>query len=122
MSNEPDAERRATADSTDWNPRWTWAAGAMISALHDLRRWAEVVATGKLLSPQTQAQRLKTLPTGFPGLRYGLGIFETGGWIGHNGSIPGYQTVTVYLPSKKATLVIMINTDSSSEGQEPSTL
>ncbi|MFF3379622.1 serine hydrolase domain-containing protein [Streptomyces sp. NPDC002680] len=110
------------ADATDWNPSWAWAAGAMISDLHDLRRWAEIVATGKLLSPQTQAQRLKTLPTGLPGLSYGLGIFETGGWIGHNGSIPGYETVTVYLPSKKATLVIMINTDSLSEGQEPSTL
>ncbi|MFJ2648488.1 serine hydrolase domain-containing protein [Streptomyces sp. NPDC087420] len=112
----------AVADATDWNPSWAWAAGAMISNLHDLRRWADVVATGKLLSPQTQAQRLKTLPTGFPGTTYGLGIFETNGWIGHNGSIPGYETVTVYLPSEKATLVIMINTDSTVDGQEPSTL
>ncbi|WP_371660213.1 serine hydrolase domain-containing protein [Streptomyces sp. NBC_00280] len=112
----------AVADSTDWNPSWAWAAGAMISDLHDLRRWADIVATGKLLSSGTQAERLKTLPTGIPGLSYGLGIFETGGWIGHNGSIPGYETVTVYLPSKKATLVIMINTDITSGGQEPSTL
>ncbi|MGW8884577.1 serine hydrolase domain-containing protein [Streptomyces sp. NPDC055749] len=109
-------------DSTDWNPSWAWAAGAMISDLHDLRRWAEIVATGRLLSPETQAQRLKTLPTGFPGTSYGLGIFETGGWIGHNGSLPGYETVTVYLPSQKATLVIMINTDVRRGGQEPSTL
>ncbi|MFH9727500.1 serine hydrolase domain-containing protein [Streptomyces sp. NPDC017254] len=110
------------ADATDWNPSWAWAAGAMISDLHDLRRWAKVVATGELLSPETQAQRLKTLPTGFPGTSYGLGIFETNGWIGHNGSIPGYETVTVYLPSQKATLVVMINTDSRAGGQEPSTL
>ncbi|MBP0450379.1 beta-lactamase family protein [Kitasatospora sp. RG8] len=109
-------------DSTDWNQSWAWAAGAMISDLHDLRRWAEVVATGRLLSPQTQAERLKTLPTGFPGTSYGLGIFETGGWIGHNGSTPGYESVTVYLPSRKATLVLLINTDVSYQGQEPSTL
>ncbi|MEU6226559.1 serine hydrolase domain-containing protein [Streptomyces sp. NPDC047042] len=112
----------AVADATDWNPSWAWAAGAMISDLRDLRRWADIVATGTLLTPQTQAERLKTLPTGLPGLSYGLGIFRTGGWIGHNGSIPGYQTVTVHLPSQKATLVIMINTDIPSEGQEPSTL
>ncbi|WP_055532451.1 serine hydrolase domain-containing protein [Streptomyces graminilatus] len=112
----------AVADSTDWNPSWAWAAGSMISNLHDLHRWAEIVATGKLLTPETQSQRLKTHPTGLPGLSYGLGIFETGGWIGHNGSIPGYETVTVYLPSKKATLVIMINTDITSGGQEPTTL
>lgn len=109
-------------DSTNWNPSWGWTAGAMISNLHDLRHWAKVVATGELLSPKTQAQRLKTLPTGFPGLSYGLGIFNANGWIGHNGSIPGYESVTVYLPSKKATLVILINTDITYQGQEPSTL
>ncbi|WP_369193279.1 serine hydrolase domain-containing protein [Streptomyces djakartensis] len=109
-------------DATDWNPSWAWAAGAMISNLHDLRRWAPIVATGRLLSPETQAQRLRTLPTGYPGTTYGLGIFETNGWIGHNGSIPGYETVTVYLPPRRATLVIMINTDVMVEGQEPSTV
>ncbi|HEY9330882.1 MAG TPA: serine hydrolase domain-containing protein [Streptomyces sp.] len=111
-----------TEDATDWNPSWAWSAGAMISDLQDLRRWARIVATGELLSPATQAQRLRTLPTGIPGLSYGLGIFETGGWIGHNGSLPGYETVTVYLPSQRATLVIMINTDITSGSQEPSTL
>ncbi|MCT4357737.1 beta-lactamase family protein [Streptomyces sp. Je 1-79] len=110
------------ADSTDWNPSWGWAAGAMISDLHDLRRWAKIVATGELLSPQSQAERLRTLPTGFPGTSYGLGIFDANGWIGHNGSIPGYETVTVYLPSQKATMVLMLNTDISAGGQEPSTL
>ncbi|MEY9967071.1 D-alanyl-D-alanine carboxypeptidase [Streptacidiphilus sp. MAP12-16] len=112
----------ATVDSTDWNPSWGWAAGAMISNLQDLRRWAEIVATGALLRPHTQRERLKVLPTGFPGTSYGLGIFVTNGWIGHNGSIPGYESVTVYLPSQKATLVIQINTDISFQGQEPSTL
>ncbi|MEU9736908.1 serine hydrolase domain-containing protein [Streptomyces sp. NPDC048002] len=109
-------------DSTDWNPSWAWAAGAMISDLPDLRRWARIVATGTLLSPRTQAERLKTLPTGIPGTSYGLGIFDTNGWIGHNGSIPGYETVTVYLPAEKATLVVMINTDITHAGQEPSSL
>ena len=110
------------ADTTHWNSSWAWAAGAMISDFQDLRRWAKIVATGTLLSPQTQAERLKVLPTGFPGTSYGLGIFETSGWIGHNGSTPGYESVTVYLPSQKATMVLLINTDISSGGQEPSTL
>ncbi|MCH5671262.1 serine hydrolase domain-containing protein [Streptomyces gilvus] len=110
------------ADATHWNPSWAWAAGAMISDLQDLRRWAEVVATGSLLSPRTQAQRLRMLPTGVAGLSYGLGLFDANGWIGHNGSIPGYETVTVYLPAQRVTLVIMINTDSTVQGQEPSTL
>ncbi|WP_406457926.1 beta-lactamase family protein [Streptomyces sp. NBC_01622] len=112
----------AVADSTDWNPSWGWSAGAMISNMRDLHRWAKIVATGTLLSPETQKQRLKTLPTGFPGLGYGLGIFDSDGWIGHNGSIPGYETVTVYLPSQRATLVVILNTDITYGGQEPSSL
>ncbi|GAA2765400.1 hypothetical protein GCM10010103_44410 [Streptomyces paradoxus] len=50
--------------------------------------------------------------------RHGLGPELT---ERHNGSIPGYETVTVYLASQKATLVIMINTDVVAGGQEPST-
>src|SRR5207248_2197379 len=62
------------ADTTHWNPSWGWAAGAMISDLHDLHRWAKVLATGTLLSPATQAEREKfiTVP-GFDGDGYGLG-------------------------------------------------
>jgi D-alanyl-D-alanine carboxypeptidase len=111
------------AAATDWNPSWGWAAGAMISTLDDMRIWAPALATGKLLTPQMQAQRLQTV--GSPGMPpqdgYGLGIFNLGGWIGHNGSLPGYQTVAVYLPPKQTTMVILINTDIEYQGSEPST-
>ncbi|UUU41548.1 serine hydrolase domain-containing protein [Streptomyces sp. NBC_00162] len=109
--------------ATDWNPSWAWAAGAMISDLMDLRSWARTVATGTLLTPKTQAERLKTTSiNGIPGAGYGLGIFNVQGWIGHNGSLPGYETLTVYLPEAQATMVVLLNTDILHEGQEPSTL
>lgn len=110
--------------ATDWNPSWAWAAGAMISTLEDMRIWAPALASGKLLTPEMQAQRLQTVAT--PGMPaedgYGMGIFNLGGWIGHNGSLPGYQTVAVYLPESQTTLVIFLNTDIAYQGQEPSTL
>jgi D-alanyl-D-alanine carboxypeptidase len=109
--------------ATDWNPSWGWAAGAMISTLDDMHIWAPALATGKLLTPEMQAQRLQTV--GAPGLPpqdgYGLGIFNLGGWIGHNGSLPGYQTVSVYLPENQTTMVILINTDIEQQGSEPGT-
>ncbi|MFJ8014886.1 serine hydrolase domain-containing protein [Streptomyces sp. NPDC096339] len=108
--------------STDWNPSWAWAAGAMISDLPDLRSWARTLATGSLLTPATQAERLKTTPMDVPGAGYGLGIFDVQGWIGHNGSLPGYESLTIYLPQEQATLVVLLNTDILSDGQEPSTL
>ncbi|MFD9000322.1 serine hydrolase domain-containing protein [Streptomyces sp. NPDC059582] len=115
-------------DTADWNPSWAWAAGAMISTLDDLRIWARTVATGvlpdgnTLISPFTQKQRLTTAPTTIPGAGYGLGIFNVDGWIGHNGSLPGYESLTVYLPSAQTTLVVLLNTDIDHKGTEPSTL
>ncbi|MCX5377296.1 serine hydrolase [Streptomyces sp. NBC_00091] len=109
-------------DSADWNPSWAWAAGAMISDLEDLRSWAKTLATGTLLTPATQAERLKTTSIGIPGAGYGLGIFNVQGWIGHNGSLPGYESLGVYLPEEQATLVVILNTDVLDDGQEPSTL
>ncbi|MFC5029457.1 serine hydrolase domain-containing protein [Streptomyces sp. DSM 41987] len=110
-------------DATNWNPSWGWAAGSIISDLHDLHHWAKVVATGTLLTPATQAQREKFIPVpGFDGAAYGLGLFNTHGWIGHNGSLPGYESVTMYLPKQDATMVILLNTDILHDGFEPSTL
>ncbi|MGW4890956.1 serine hydrolase domain-containing protein [Kitasatospora sp. NPDC004240] len=112
----------AVTDATDWDPSWGWAAGAMISDLEDLKSWARVMATGTLLTPATQAERTTWPPTGVPDTSYGLGIFINHGWVGHNGSLPGYQTVAVYLPAAQATLVIISNTDIAYQGSEPSTL
>ncbi|WP_405834500.1 serine hydrolase domain-containing protein [Streptomyces sp. NBC_00105] len=109
-------------DAADWNPSWAWAAGAMISDLESLRSWARTLATGTLLTPATQAQRLKTTSVGIPGAGYGLGLFNVQGWIGHNGSLPGYESLGVYLPQEQATLVVILNTDVLHDGQEPSTL
>ncbi|MFD5465789.1 serine hydrolase domain-containing protein [Kitasatospora sp. NPDC127059] len=109
-------------DSTNWNPSWAWTAGAVITQLGDLESWAKTMATGAIISPASQTERLKTLPTGDPGVTYGFGLFDNGGWIGHNGSMPGFESVAVYMPDAQATLVLLLNTDVISQGQEPSTL
>ncbi|MGW3448877.1 serine hydrolase domain-containing protein [Streptomyces sp. NPDC001076] len=116
-------------ETAGWNPSWGWAAGAMISDLDDLRTWARTVATGvfpdgtAMVGPAVQKQRLTTPPTGIQGTGYGLGIFDVQGWIGHNGSLPGYESLTVYLPSARTTVVVLLNTDISYKGDiEPSTL
>ena len=100
-------------NATDWNPSWAWAAGNMISTLEDMRIWAHALATGTLLSADTQRVRLDIAVPMDPQRSsfYGLGIFNVGGWIGHSGSIFGYQTIVLYLPQTQTTLVIFINTD-----------
>ncbi|MFF0794608.1 serine hydrolase domain-containing protein [Streptomyces spiralis] len=107
-------------DATDWAPPGG-ASGVMISNLHDLRSWASTLAEGTLLSRATQAERLTMLPTGKEDVRYGLGIFDVHGWIGHNGSLPGYQTLMVYLPNAKATLVMHTTSDINVGGKSLTT-
>ncbi|MFF7474036.1 serine hydrolase [Streptomyces sp. NPDC008092] len=116
-------------ETAGWNPSWGWAAGAMISNLDDLHTWARTVATGvfpdgrAMVGPALQKQRLTTPATGIRGAGYGLGIFDVQGWIGHNGSLPGYESLTVYLPSTRTTVVVLLNTDIGYHGDiEPSTL
>ncbi|WP_242676705.1 serine hydrolase domain-containing protein [Rhodococcus sp. ABRD24] len=101
------------AVATDWNPSWGWAAGAMISTLDDLRIWAPALAKGDLLHADTQQQRLQTvaLTEGQEDAGYGLGLFNIEGWIGHNGSLPGYKSVAVYLPERDLTMVVLVNSD-----------
>ena len=99
------------ADATRFNPSWGNAAGQMISNLDNMKRWAKALGEGTLLSAAMQKERLTWAPYGPPTFRYGLGIGYYNGWIGHTGTLPGYNTGAYYLPSKKAVLVIQVNTD-----------
>jgi D-alanyl-D-alanine carboxypeptidase len=112
-----------TVNPTNWNPSWGWAAGAMISTLSDLHAWARDVATGRLLTPATQRQRERFLPIrGLAGAGYGLGLFDVNGWIGHNGSLTGYESLVIYLPSRRATVVVLVNSDVNHRGEALTTL
>ncbi|MCP3816825.1 beta-lactamase family protein [Streptomyces sp. A3M-1-3] len=114
-------EDGTVAEATNWNPSWAWAAGAMISDLNDLHTWVPALADGRLLAPETQKQRLAFRPIGYPDVSYGLGIMRVNDWIGHNGDLPGYETLAVQLPSRRATLVILINSDVNYKGDSLST-
>jgi D-alanyl-D-alanine carboxypeptidase len=132
----------AAGNATDVTPRYALfgpelggAAGAMISTLGDLELWAYALGTGELLTPQLQQQRL-SFPAGLaasfaplPGTgvsailpgRYGLGIGSFGGLLGHNGGTTGYEADMFYLPSRNATIVLLINgTPAQSNGHPES--
>jgi D-alanyl-D-alanine carboxypeptidase len=106
---------KAEVDSTAWSPSQAYAAGQMISTAGDLTRWAKLLGTGALLSPELQAQRLRWDPIGDNNdeWHYTFGIEENSGWLGHNGQIPGYLTFVVYHPDLDASIVILMNTDRS---------
>ena len=92
-------------DSTNDTASYAWASGAAISTLGDLAIWATELGTGTLLDPKTQQGRLD-----FSKQDYGLGVRQAaGGWVGHNGATPGYQTWVGYQPKTGATVIVVAN-------------
>lgn len=113
-------------DITLSDPSSSAASGAIVSRLEDLRRWGEALGKGTLLAEDTQKERISGLmPIVFDPCddddpdrpkrscpeydRYGLGIGEISGWIGHTGDYLGYQALVMFQPETNATVVILIN-------------
>jgi len=107
-------------DITNLNPSWGWTAGAMISTVDDLLVYGRALGTGEgLLPPEQQAERLDSflgddIPPNTADRAYGLGIGREYGWLGHTGTLPGYNTTVYYSPELDATVVVETNSDISS--------
>ncbi len=100
-------------------------AGAMVSTLEDQRVWAEALATGALLEPATQAQRVEgaALDEGPEYDEYALGIGEIDGWWGHTGEGFGFSALTMHDDESGATVVIFMNlSNPDPPGHPPTTL
>jgi D-alanyl-D-alanine carboxypeptidase len=107
----PTAPGTTPRDVTLSNPDVPYTAGAVVSTVPDMARWAEQLATGAGLDPGTARLRQEWTPLTSTGVRvqYGLGILRMGDWVGHNGSVFGYSDVVTHLPSEGATVVVMVN-------------
>ncbi|MEI8080483.1 MAG: serine hydrolase domain-containing protein [Actinomycetes bacterium] len=103
-------------NATNWSPTLAFTAGEVISTLDDLRIWGIALGTGRgILNAATQKLRVDSVKTTVPpntaDRSYGLGIVNTGGWLGHTGEIPGYNTTVQYYPDTHTTIVVMVNSD-----------
>lgn len=113
-------------DITDVDPSFSGSAGAMISTLDDLKKWAKALAMGSVLSPAMQAQRVTSiLPMSFNPCadndpsrphptcpeydQYGYGMGSIDGWRGHTGDYLGYTSLIMHQPTSGATIVILVN-------------
>lgn len=116
----PPAPLPAKVDVSTWNPSWGWAAGGVICDVDSLKVWPAALATGKLLSPEMQRERLswRTMNQD-PLVQYGLGVGNWDGLVGHNGEISGYQSKAVYRVSDGTTIVVLSNLMAAPDGQGP---
>ena len=99
---------------TSLDPSYSWAAGAIVTNIHDLLNWTIVLARGDLLEPKTQAERTTWFPPDSPPLTgYGLGLSNEEGYIGHIGDILGYQAILEYRDGNA--IVVLINGEPPSQ-------
>jgi D-alanyl-D-alanine carboxypeptidase len=112
-------------DHTFDNPSWAYAAGAGISTANDLAVWAKALANGTLLDPATQAAReqfQKTSPTApAAAATYGLALGNFGGYYGHTGELPGYNSFVASNPRTGVTLIVWANLAPTGDGKDPAT-
>jgi D-alanyl-D-alanine carboxypeptidase len=108
-----------TEVNTTANMSWGWTAGALVSTLADLHTWAQALATGALIRPALQRQRLIWNPytvgvrRGAPS--YGLAITNDGGFLGHAGTLPGFNTAAGSQPGARATIVVLTNSEAPAQ-------
>ncbi len=105
----------ASDDATALHQSCVGASGGMVSTLSDLHVWSQALGTGALLKPAVwkEAQQ-DMIPYAFsddyngPGRWIqGLGFVESGGFIGKEGSFPGYESITMYSPSRHTTIEVV---------------
>ncbi|WP_427015998.1 serine hydrolase domain-containing protein [Pseudarthrobacter sp. P1] len=109
------------ADATNWNPSFGWTAGGMVSTLADLLVYDRALGTGQgLLSAATQTERLESFPAP---AGYGFALGCVGGWVGHTGELPGFNTAVYYDTTSDTSVVVLVNSDiPSGDCSESSTL
>lgn len=81
---------------TTQSPSALWAAGMIVSDIHDLSLWIDELFTGTLITPQLQKLRLDMNMQlhGAPEfVKTGLAIATIDNAKGHTGAIPGFTSV-----------------------------
>lgn len=100
-----------------WRP--PFAGGALVSTAPDLLKWADALARGGLLTPDS-VQRMwapSRLADG-TAMDYGLGtrLGRLSGhrMIGHTGNGGGFRNALLFFPDDDLTVVVLTNTDAGS--------
>ncbi len=92
------------------------SAGALYSTTEDLLRWEQGLMGGKLLNTES----LQKMTTPFKNdYALGLGVRTVGGRkvIEHGGGIEGFNTMLLYEPADKLTVVVLSNLNGSAPNE-----
>jgi len=88
------------------------AAGSLISCIDDLVAFSRALHCGRLLQPSTYAAMCAPSAVSTE-LGFGMKMFSVRGReaLGHDGSIPGFASMMLYVPACGVTVALLCNTD-----------
>jgi D-alanyl-D-alanine carboxypeptidase len=103
------------------NPQFEWTGGGLVTNSTDLARFIKLLLEGKVvdagsLKMMKQAVNQKTGKPGKSGYGLALEIWDTSDGItyGHRGTMPGYLSITEYVPRYGFAIAMQINADGMS--------
>lgn len=97
-------------DSTEkYDVSWAWAAGSAYSTPRELQKYLEHLVKGGLISDSLQQKRLSEFIHVHERLDYGLAIYKTGSFYGHNGALPGFATSMYHSIENDCTIIVYFN-------------
>jgi D-alanyl-D-alanine carboxypeptidase len=95
------------------NLSWVWAAGAIVSTTADLLRFATATSTGELLSPASFEEMFTFVPSDYPQMAFGGGLYRmdspSGTLVGMDGGSAGFNSSMMWLPEEEVTVIVMFN-------------
>lgn len=102
--------------ATAWNPSQFWAAGAVTGSAEDMRRWARINANLQPYTPVLNSFKPHSADEKNTPIHYRWGSLDNNGWIGNASRQAGYESVVIYAPKSKDTIVIFLNSDATDQG------
>ncbi len=96
------------------NSSYGWAAGSIISNIHDLGRFADALFRGELLQPESHADMFTFIPdSNIEGKYWGLGVAQKDVPIGQiyaaTGEAAGYEAKIIRIPDLHVTVIALFN-------------
>ncbi|MER5179202.1 serine hydrolase domain-containing protein [Streptomyces sp. NPDC002896] len=114
-----DNERGVFEDSTYWNPSWTLAPGAVMTAtLDDMGKSVAALGEGTLLTPESHRLQITPVSKVTATTSYALGLAVQNTWLLQNPSFAGYQGTVAYLPAKKIAIATVATQGIGSDAAE----
>ena len=96
------------------NTSYAWAAGGIISNIHDVGRYADALFSGELLQPESYTEMFTFIPdSNIEGKYWGLGVAQRDVPVGQvyaaTGEAAGYEAKIIRIPDLNVTIIGLFN-------------